>query len=77
MSYIRMMTGNELLKKLRRLGRANGVPVHYDGKPGKGSHGRVYYGEAFTTIKSLQKDIGAGLLNKMLADLGLSKEDVS
>ena len=70
------MTGNELLKKLRRLGKANGVQVSHDGKPGKGSHGRLYYGSAFTTIKSLKKEIGTGLLNKMLSDLGLDKDDI-
>ena len=39
----------------------NGVAVRYDGKPGKGSHGRIYYGTAFTTIKDLRKEIGSGL----------------
>jgi predicted RNA binding protein YcfA (HicA-like mRNA interferase family) len=71
------MRGHEFLRRLRRLGRVNGVPVRYDGKPGKGSHGRVYYGHAFTTIKSPGKEIGEGLLRKMLADLGLKKEDLS
>jgi hypothetical protein len=70
------MEGRELLKRLRRLGRANGVAVRYDGKPGKGSHGRVYYGTAFTTIKDLKKEIGPGLLGKMLADLGLNRDDL-
>jgi len=36
----------------------------------------VYYGTAFTTIKDPRKEIGSGLLNKMLADLGLSKDDL-
>ena len=71
------MTGHEFLKRLRRLGRANGVRVHYDGKPGKGSHGRVYYGTAFTTIKDPTKEIGSGLLNKMVADLGIRKDELS
>ena len=44
------MNGREFLKRLRRLGK-NGGTVRHDGKPGKGSHGRVYYGTAFTTIK--------------------------
>jgi hypothetical protein len=70
------VTGNELLKKLRRLGKANGVRVAHDGKPGKGSHGRLYYGSAFTTIKDLKKEIGTSLLNKMLSDLGLDKDDI-
>lgn len=70
------MNGNEILKRLRRLGKRNGVPVRYDGKPGKGSHGRVCYGAAFTTIKDLRKEIGTGLLSKMLDDLGLTKDDL-
>lgn len=70
------MNGREFVRRLRRLGRSNGVSVHYDGKPGKGSHGRLYYGSAFTTIKDLRKEIGAGLLGKMLKDLGLTKEDL-
>ena len=71
------MDGREFLKRLRRLGRANGVAVRYDGRPGKGSHGRVYYGAAFTTIKDLKKEIGAGLLRKMLSDLRLTKDDLA
>ncbi len=70
------MNGREFLKRLRRLGKANGVTVRHDGKPGKGSHGRVYYGTAFTTIKDLKKEIGSGLLTKMRSDLQLTKEDL-
>lgn len=53
LSYIAAIRGNELLKRLSRLGKANGVNVRYDGKPGKGSHGRLYYGGVFTTIKDI------------------------
>lgn len=70
------MNGHEFLKRLRRLGKANGVKVQYDGKPGKGSHGRVYYGTTFTTIKDPTKEIGSGLLGKMLKDLQLTKDDL-
>lgn len=51
--------------------------MRYDGRPGKGSHGRVFYGAAFTTIKHPSTDIGPGLLRKMLADLGLEKDELS
>ena len=30
------MNGREFLKRLRRLGKANGVAIRHDGKPGKG-----------------------------------------
>lgn len=70
------MNGREFMKRLRRLGRANGVAFRYDGKPGKGSHGRVYYGARFTTIKDPKKEIGSGLLTKMLSDLQLTRDDL-
>jgi hypothetical protein len=71
------MNGNELIRRLKRLSRQTGVPVHHDGKPGKGSHGRLYYGSRFTTLKDPRKEIGAGLMNKMLADLGIAKDELN
>jgi len=76
MSYMPSVNGNDFLRKLRRLGKAQGVKVIYDAKSGKGSHGRVYYGRAFTTIKDKKKEIGSGLLIKMLSDLQLNKDDL-
>lgn len=70
------MKGSEFLTRLRRLGKQNGVRVAYDGSAGKGSHGRVFYGAAFTTIKDLKAEIGSGLLSKMLKDLDLTKDDL-
>lgn len=70
------MTGNELEKRIRRLGRRRGVPVSFDPAHGKGSHGRLYYGERFTTLKDRRKEIGPGLLKAMLDQLGLSLPDL-
>jgi predicted RNA binding protein YcfA (HicA-like mRNA interferase family) len=42
----------------------------------QGSHGRLYYGDRFTTVKDRKKEIGPGLLRKMLADLRLSPDDI-
>ena len=39
-----------------------GVAVRFDPRAGKGSHGRLYYGGRFTTIKNRRKEIGAGAL---------------
>jgi hypothetical protein len=69
------MNGNEFERKLRKLGRKRGITVSFDSGPGKGSHGRLYYGERFTTLKDRRKEIGPGLLNAMLNQLGLSKAD--
>ena len=60
--YVRScpMTGNELEKRIRKLGRRRGVPVSFDPAHGKGSHGRLCYGERFTTLKDRKKEIGQG-----------------
>ena len=69
------MTGAEFIRRVRKLGRSRGVVVHFDERHGKGSHGRLHYGNRFTTVKDRKKEIGAGLLTHMLAQLELSRED--
>ena len=71
-----ILTGEEFVRRVRRLGRERGVAVRFDPRAGKGSHGRLYYGEHFTTIKNRRKEIGAGLLAAMLRQLGLSRDDL-
>jgi predicted RNA binding protein YcfA (HicA-like mRNA interferase family) len=70
------MDGSEFERKIRQLGRRREVPVSFDGGHGKGSHGRLYYGDRFTTLKDRKKEIGPGLLKAMLGQLGLSKADL-
>jgi mRNA interferase HicA len=69
------MNGKEFERWIRKLGRARGVPVSFDSGHGKGSHGRLYYGGRFTTLKDRRKEIGPGLLKAMLDQLGLKRED--
>jgi mRNA interferase HicA len=52
------------------------VAASFDRGPGKGSHGRLYYGERFTTLKDRTKEISPGLLGAMLAQLGLTRRDL-
>ena len=70
------MTGHEFERRIRRLGRNRGVAVSFDRGPGKGSHGRFYYGDRFTTLKDRKKEIGPGLLSAMLKQLGLTRRDL-
>ena len=70
------MTGAELLRRIQDLGKRSGVPVHFDQRHGKGSHGTLYFGTRKTTVKDRKKEIGAGLLNAMLRQLGLTKKDL-
>jgi mRNA interferase HicA len=70
------MTAGEFIRRIGALGAARGVPVRFDKTRGKGSHGTLYYGERFTVVKDRRKECGPGLINKMLADLGLRRRDL-
>ena len=70
------MTGDEFVRRVRRLGRERGIPTRFDPRRGKGSHGRVYLGDRFTTVKNRRKEISSGLLAAMLRQLRLSREDI-
>jgi mRNA interferase HicA len=70
-----IMSGDELIRRLRRLGRQRGVEVRLDELKGKGSHAALYYGAPRTTLKDRRKEIGVGLLRAMLRQLGLTPRD--
>jgi hypothetical protein len=70
------MNGNEFERRIKRLGRKRGIVVAFDRGHGKGSHGRLYYGSRFTTLKDRKKEIGPGLLKAMLEQLGLTNADL-
>ncbi len=77
-TYVRKtpMRADEFARRIKKLGRRRGVSVSFDPGHGKGSHGRLYYGERFTTLKDRTKEIGPGLLKAMLEQLGLTKADL-
>ncbi len=70
------MTGNELLRKVKRLGRRNGVPVEFVARRGKGSHGTLFYGSRFTILRSLKDELKKGTLHAILSQLGLREEEL-
>ena len=60
MSYVTWsMTGNEFLRRIKRLGRQRGIAVRFDQRHGKGSHGTLHYGSRKTTLKDLRKEKSA------------------
>ena len=70
------MTGGDVIRRVEKLGRQRGIHVRFESRKGKGSHGRIYYGDRFTTVKDRRQEIGKGLLASMLAQLGLSFKDL-
>jgi hypothetical protein len=69
------MNGHEFMKRVTRLGRQKGIEVRFE-THGKGSHGRLYFGTRFTTLKDRRKEVGKGLLKSMCAQLGIRPEDL-
>jgi mRNA interferase HicA len=71
------VTGNELLRKLRRLARRRGLRFGFDPSGGKGGHGMITFGERGITLRSSrQKEIPNGTLRAMLSQLGIHPRDL-
>ena len=70
------MTGDEFIARIGQIGRERGLTVRFDPRKGKGSHGRLFLGQRFTTVEDRRKEIGRGLLATMLRQLGLTRDDV-
>jgi len=70
------VNGHEFERKIEWIGRIRGILVSFDSGHGKGSHGRLYYGNRFTTLKDRRKEIGPGLLKAMLDQLGSTRADL-
>ena len=67
------MTGRQFIARVRKWVRARSLHVHFDATAGPGSHGTLYLGDSKTTVKDRKKEIGKGLLDKMLDDLGIER----
>jgi mRNA interferase HicA len=73
-SYV--MKGEEFIRKLKRRGHKNGIPVKLVYRRGKGSHATLFYGTSFTIIPDIRHELKTGTLHAMLQQLGLSLEDL-
>ena len=69
------MNGRQFIARVRRWAKARDLEVRFVATEGPGSHGTLYSGERKTTVKDRKKEIGKGLLAKMLDDLGIQKGD--
>ena len=70
------MTGNEFIRRVRRLGRQRGVRVAFVPERGKGSHGTLYNGERLTIVRNPRDELKTGTLHAMLTQLDLSRDDL-
>ena len=70
------MTGNEFIRKIRRLGRKCGVKVAFVPERGKGSHGTLYNGEKLTIVRNPKDELKTDTLHAMLTQLGLTLREL-
>ena len=76
MSYTEDVTGREFIRRIALIGRKHRVGVRLESKRGKGSHITLHYGSRKTVVKDRRKEIGPGLLSRMIRDLGLKSNDL-
>ena len=76
MSDMLFVTGNEFIRKVKKLGRTNNVEVQFVARRGKGSHGTLCYGGRVTVVRNPKDELKTGTLHAMLDQLDLSMNDL-
>ena len=69
------MNGRQFIARVRKWARSRNTEVRFVASEGAGSHGTLYAGKHRTTVKDRKKEIGKGLLAKMLTDLEIDRDD--
>ena len=67
------MDSREFIRRARAYARRNGKSFAYDSARGRGSHGRLYVGSRFTTVR--RGELGKGLLAAMLRQLDIDRRE--
>ena len=70
------MNGRQFIVRVRKWARRRNLEVRFVASEGAGSHGTLYAGDRKTTVKDRKKEIARVLLSKMLADLGIDRDDL-
>ncbi|MCE2491886.1 MAG: hypothetical protein J4F40_04675 [Alphaproteobacteria bacterium] len=70
------MNERQFIARVRKWARSRDLKVRFVASEGVGSHGTLYAGGRRTTVKDRKKEIGKGLLARMLADLGIDREEL-
>ena len=70
------MTGNELIRRVRRLARRHRLDCRVDKKRGKGSHVTLYLGDRRTVVRDPKDELKPGTFRAMLDQLGIDKREI-
>ena len=68
------MTGNEFIKRLRKLAKAQNQAFRIDTKRGNDSHVLVYFGNRKTVVKDRKKEMSAAYVRNLLKQLNIDPE---
>lgn len=68
------MNGDELLRILRKLAKAQGVEL--DVQSGRGDHVKVRFGDRITVLPGRKEEIRTGTFHAIAKQLGIPKEDL-
>ena len=69
---LKIVTAAEFIRRARRYARSNGLDYRFEPARGKGSHGRLWIGGHFTTVR--HGELKPGTFRNMLRQLGIAKE---
>lgn len=69
------MNGRQFIARVCKWARRRNLEVRFVASEGSGTHGTLHAGDRRTTVKDRKKEIGKGLLNRMLADLGIDRDE--
>ncbi len=70
------MKGSEFIRRVKALGRRQGVAVRLDASRGKGSHQTLYFGGRFTVVRNPKDELKTGTFHGMCAQLGIKPTDL-
>lgn len=70
------MRGSEFIRRVRRYGKATGLPCEWHPDLGKGSHGVLVLGGRRTVVRNPKDELKKGTLHAMLTQLGLTLDDI-
>ena len=64
------------MRRVAQVAKRRNLYFAFVSAKGKGSHGTLYLGAAFTVVKDRKKEIGAGLLRAMCKDLEIDPREL-
>ena len=71
------MRGNELIRRVHKYAKRNGIAFDWRPDRGKGSHGVLDLGDRRTVVRNPKDELRTGTYHAMIKQLGLTESDLS